>query len=687
MVLLKEVHRGRACFSNTAFRHLGGAILISLVFAALELNANAQQVLDYRSVNKLERELTFLLLDQDLASVANQVATEPATSVRALLRNLFIYSRAGHSERLHQTLEQLTQDSDWQYCSQSYFARDMVRRSIPVDDLSGWRFYYERLCPRDEDGAEAFVRLWEQQGDVKELDAWLGVRSLVSDEWLKLRVYRLAKYGWAGEVLDGLAASVRANPLDLTRVQRYLLVNNWAGDLQDVAWLADVCEPITAYEHFELGHWLRRTSPQAAARLFKKALTLPFTERDAQLVRDRGFRYASITTAHVNWQKQFAFWTKGSLAKAYQELQRPQDAQPLVEELVAMTADGIVKQDVHELAGAVQAGSGQRVVEAGVLREEVTQGMTAKYWLERANYYHGRKEYELEVEAYRKALEVLPFNPKDQKASGERLEVVRSFTFSLSRSRHEEKNSSAEIERMLRHEFTSSPPETEYAFQIAILIADDEFEFDKLRRSLFAEQPRLLARLLKQRTDWGNEEQTFIERAAGDEITPTQRDKIWTALEELVTDPGSTRAYRLAEAMIYHGGLQRAVPLLLGYLKSAEPNDFVDRNQILSRIIKDYCQKGAWKAAEKLLFNYKDWSWQTTARQLGPIAVSAAKHGATRDALRLWSLKANLDRRELTGLEELSRTELKVQLRAFYLQMKKVDPLTSAPEPALRLLQ
>ena len=74
-------------------------------------------------------------------------------------------------------------------------------------------------------------------------------------------------------------------------------------------------------------------------------------------------------------------------------------------------------------------------------------------------------------------------------------------------------------------------------------------------------------------------------------------------------------------------------------------------------------------------------------RNLGLIAVAAAQHGAASDALRLWRLKANLDRRDLTGLDQLSRTEAKAQLREFYLQMKKDDPQTTVAESALRTLQ
>jgi hypothetical protein len=530
------------------------------------------------------------------------------------------------------------------------------------------------------------LRLWEQQGNADELDEWLAARGN-NVEWFRLRIHRLARLGTADSIVNAAAENVRANPRDLERAQRYLLVNNWAGDLQNIAWLADVCEMTTAYENYELGKALQRTAVEAAAHLFTKALALPFTARDSQLVRERVFRFLSMPPAQLNWEKQLRFWIKRGLAETYEAMRRPNDAQPLVEELVAMAGSDIMTQDVHLLAGSVQAASGQRKVETHLMGEEIARRDTASYWLERANYYRGRQENELENETYSKALEALSYQPKSQNASFERLQVVRSFAFSLYQERNSQKDWRLRLGRLLRTEFFRAAPETTYAFAIARLICDDEFELDELRRSLFVKQPELLARVLSARRDWGNEEEIFIEDATrGEEISPEQKDKIWAALEKLVHEPASSRAYRLAEAMSTRGALQRALPLLLGCLKNDKPTDDWDRNAILRQAIEAYCQKGDWQAAEKLLFVHKDWAWQTLSRQLGILSSAAAKRGAIDDSLRLWKLKVNLDRRDLTGLDQLSQTHAKPALRAFYRQMITHDPLTSAPELALKIL-
>jgi tetratricopeptide (TPR) repeat protein len=651
------------------------------------LTAHGQDVLDERQVTAIERETVLQLFATDVSSVSKDLASENATTVGPLLRQLFIYSRAGHQDRVRKTLKQLEQASDWKSCEQPYIVRRKIKNAIQPDDLLSWRFYYGNLCPRDGEGAETFLRLWEKAGDSEDLDRWLQARGSDNDEWFRFRVHHLAKSGRADEILNPLAASIKSNPRDLDRAQRYLLINNWAGEVQDVAWLADTCHFATAYEYYELGNALQRKAPQAAARLLKKALTLPFTDRDAELVRQRGFRYVAMMPARLNYEKQLSFWIKLSLAETYQNLRQPQEAQALVEELVTMKGADIVTQDVHQLAGSVQAQSGQRVVEAGVLGAEVPQRESVSYWLERAAYYRGRKEYELECDTYRQALEVFLINPNDPKWEAQRFEIVRSFTFSLVAQRHEHADWHSRIERLLRREFNRAAPNTPYAFNIGLLIINGEFELDDLRHSLFVAQPEGLTRLLASRIDWKNDEEYLLDSALrGDRITTEQKNRIWTSLERLVGVPGSSRAYRLARVMSDHGSLQRAVPLFLGCLKRAHESEFINRDEVLGRLIEAYCQKGSWRSAEELLLENKDWFWESVPRYLGMIACAAGQHGATDDALRLWKLKANLDRRDLSDLELIARTEAKPALRAFYQQMKQADPLTLVPDLALRLL-
>jgi len=309
------------------------------------------------------------------------------------------------------------------------------------------------------------------------------------------------------------------------------------------------------------------------------------------------------------------------------------------------------------------------------------------YWIERADYYRGRDEYELEDQSYRKALEAFRYS-NDPAMLSSRLQIVRSFAFSLASRDDDRENQRAKIAKLLRHEFSLGPPATAYAFQIALLITDNEFELDELSRALFVDQPALLSQLLEPHKQWHAPDEDLIVRALGrQEVAQEKLDKVWAALERLVKEPGSQRAYYLASAMSSCGAEQRAAALYEFYLRTAKPGDDVEPDQIIGPLVRFYCGKGDWQTAEKLLLDYKELFWANMPKQLGLIAVTAGQRGKSEDALRLWRLKANLDRRDLTGLEQLSQTSAKQSLRDLYLQMKKDDPLTEAPELALRVLQ
>jgi len=74
-------------------------------------------------------------------------------------------------------------------------------------------------------------------------------------------------------------------------------------------------------------------------------------------------------------------------------------------------------------------------------------------------------------------------------------------------------------------------------------------------------------------------------------------------------------------------------------------------------------------------------------KALAQVAVVAAQQNAINDAMRLWRMSTNLDRRNIETLPEIARTNARPQLLAMYRQMKKDDPVSTIPDLALRLLQ
>jgi len=659
-------------------------LLICLACLTLVRNAAGQEKTQYHFADGLQREVTLLLLDKDINDVTRQLESENASSVNSLLRRLVIYERAGQTTRVSKTLEQLASAENWQ-CPADRDFRLLIRKAAG-GDIRTLRLYYERLCPDDIDGADEFVRLWSSNGDPKELDAWLAQRALANDEWLMQRVLLRAKAGTAGEVLDSLAAEIRANPSDEVRVDRYLKANGFAGNVHDVKWLADTLDVRTAGDYFQLGERLRNYSPQTGTKLLQKSLELPFTDADAKFVDDRITRSLSVGPAFkVNLEKQLRYWTKRNLAEIYQWTNQSLAAQPLVEELVSMKGDDILLQDVHELAGAVQSASGQRVVETKILGDEIARRSTSEYWFERALYYEGREEYGLERESYRQGLVALAAKSDDSQALNERYQVVRRFAFFLAEV-HNEKEDRAELDKVLTSELYSASPETNYAFQIALLITDGNLQLNTVRNSLLAKRPSFLAQLLDARPEWDSEETSVIQGLLnGDGVSSDLKEKTWTSLQRLVRNPGSTRAFALALAMTDRAEWQRAIPIWRSYIEHASVEG--DKKRAISHLFESYCRTKQWQEAEKFLLAQRDSFWRTLPNDLAEVALVAAQQNATDDAMRLWRMSANLDRRNLETLPRFVQTNARSQLLAMYLNMKKEDPLSAIPDLALLLLR
>jgi tetratricopeptide (TPR) repeat protein len=415
-----------------------------------------------------------------------------------------------------------------------------------------------------------------------------------------------------------------------------------------------------------------------------------------QLIRERVIIRYSVAPPVKNWEKQLRFWTKRRLAETYQSMKQSQAAQKIIEELVAMKGDAdiVTTEDVHQLAGAVQAQSGMRVVEAKILRDEATERQSAAYWIERAGYYKGRKEYDAVMDAYRQGFAHLPIKPGDKASMRARSLLLDAFTIFVKYADEDGKRQEryAEVKQVLRREFSMTPPETDYAFHVVKMIANNDFDFDELRDSLLVKDKNLLPRLLTARDGWTSEEEWLIEKIVCREaVTPERKAGFWTQLEALSRSGAPSRSFHLAGALVDCKEPHRAIPLLTSYLKHVreqrdEGAEFMEE-QTVNNLFTAYLDAGDWQAAEKLLLGREGLTDKQLIYELPRIALVAAREGAVDDALRLWRMKANLDRRHLNELVPLSQTKAREPLREMYTQMKKKDPLSVVPDRALKLLQ
>lgn len=137
------------------------SLLIFLASVILVQNVAGQEKAQYQSADELQREVTFLLLDKTINDVTKQRDIANSSTVASLLRGLVIYSRAGQTSRVRKTLEQLASTANWQCPGHDF--RWLIWNA-DGGDFAARRFYYERLCPDDVEGAEAFVSLWSSKG-------------------------------------------------------------------------------------------------------------------------------------------------------------------------------------------------------------------------------------------------------------------------------------------------------------------------------------------------------------------------------------------------------------------------------------------------------------------------------------------------------------------------------------------
>jgi hypothetical protein len=72
---------------------------------------------------------------------------------------------------------------------------------------------------------------------------------------------------------------------------------------------------------------------------------------------------------------------------------------------------------------------------------------------------------------------------------------------------------------------------------------------------------------------------------------------------------------------------------------------------------------------------------------LWQIAKVAAEKGKIADAVRIWKIKVNFDRRNLQSLDILAKTPAKESLIQFYTDLKKKDASLEFPDEALKMLQ
>lgn len=665
-------------------------LFLLIVLCLLFTESQAQR----RLQSEIAREVTVALFDKDLTAFANQLAKENAATTKRLLFKLEVFARAGHRVRVHQTLNQIAEAKDFAVVQSDYTVGEMIRNVVGYNDLEALKIYYEKFAKADSSPKEIIER-WEKEGDIKGLESWLAAQSKKNPSWQYSLIELKIRHGKAEEVLNQLADDIKNNPKEIRYAFIYLSANESAKNIKDVSWLETFYEFDTAYDNYNLGRAFLEnipSRPQLAVKYLEKSLTIPFTKQDdAKILK----RYSSSGTGRsINYEKQFRYSTKQALAKTYNALGQYQLAQPLAEELVKMKDDAdIYGGDVNMIAGAAQGGSGFRVVESKILSEEEAKKTSVEYWLERVQYYTGRKEYDTVVQTYQQALSNFPY--KAQEDPYKRIWLIRNYISFMTRYHEEWMKSSeerlSELGKFLRNEFNSVQLETEYARKLAEIFFDED-RLDDFCLSFFVrERKDALAYLLKGRPERDYNRRQFVQNLVeNNNITEEETDFVFSQAERSVTDPASLWAYEVAEIMVEHRQ-ERAIQLLSSFLKNMrekkDDDEYPTKEGVAVQILKAQINSDAWKDAEKFIFANKALVWQLAPLALGRVAMLHAESGNTDEAVRIWKIKINLDRRETYGLSNIVYTKAKKPIADIYLLAKKDDPNMTVPDLALQLLK
>jgi hypothetical protein len=573
----------------------------------------------------------------------------------------------------------------------------------------------------------------QNECDVRGFDEWLARKAIETREkdesvyydWINRRIDWREKFGLDNsEILEQFAVAVRENPSDLDAAERYV---KFFRNPPEITRLAENFASKRSYDYLELSEILSNNvnySPrneqqkqqilQSVVGLLQKSLSLPYSEEDKKIINFRRFRYVQIAPRIQNYEKQLRFWTKSKLAEIYQKLNEPQNAQPIVEELAALDKSDIMTENIDYLSGAVQAASGARVVESKILREQALRQNSYEYWWERVRYYQGRQEPERVFDAYRQSFAAIPLDLTDEKSSGARLFFVRSFAdfakdeFGYYANEKAEELSDEQKQKLLlwkdaesflRSEFERTKSNLVYSSELAQIIIEKQFK--KLLDEIFsrnADFPVALAKI----NALNSSNYLLYYFLRSESISKIQKAAAMNQILKVAETVDAKNAWTICETVVSADAdgiyAARVVPILLKNLEKiekslnsagiSEDEKYETKNvrdKYLENLFKAHLQANDWKSAEKfVLTRYAS----SLSYRLSQLAENAVKNNAYGEAMRLWKLKANLNRRDLDGLETLARrAEMKENLKEFYRQMKSNEPFSPIPDIALQKLK
>jgi hypothetical protein len=603
-----------------------------------------------------------------------------------LIVSLEVFLRAGQPERVSKTIRLLGKVPG--ISNPSVAVTDRLIKRGWYEQARLWFDTFPTARWLDSDIRLFLTSMAENQGQAT-TEAWLREKSRREQEsqrnwdhpagkpWAELYCRQLAAWGKLSEHVASLRKEIEKKPNDIDLASAYLAARHALPDAERPSqdWLADVLRLEHALDNFILArHFSFDENYKAAIHFCDQSLACQISDYDRQR-----FSASALTQMFVPPEKVEAFlrqWTKADLAEACFHDGQLDRAQKLVEELTGKKDGVLADLGPYRFAGQVQSASGQRVVEGRIKKAEEEGKDSVRYWLNRAEYYIGRKENDQAEQAFQSAMKL----PADDL----RHDLVRDYGVFLQnngRYKNEERLYRDEIDRV----------------GVGVATADWLYSLWALYRygnvGLGCDDPLFWSWLNARKAEG------FHQSSQGFLIDLAEHNDNWATFErkarELAGDNPPPMLQFCLGRILYNHSKSREGMWMMDSAYSRWPADgYPPSGYVATEVLQALLDQNEPKAAEAVVdrllvdpaYGVYNPSYGWNTEWLGEFAVKAARRVAADLAMRLWERKAALDLGDLDFLVVLASDGLHDRLIKFYGDLSRKAPDNKAIKEALAKL-
>lgn len=657
--------------------YLCSTIVVSLEALCQTSDEPSTEAPDWWNTERNVKDLLFAQNKSLVEMARSMIDTKPQDAHEAMLK-INIMMRAGMTEeaiKSSEVLKELCPELDNSIVNDIYYTA--------VDKYRAWEIARKivEIFADNISNLSLENRLLEhfQHSDwsVTDIDNWLANKPVGKNNfWIKKRFRFSAKHGIEKQLLEQLTEDLEREPNDVDKafalLDVILYARKYEKDYWDPSWIAGICKPAEATKARSLAERLKRMKKwPAATKVYRLAIAIPLTNEE---IKNLAMMYA-VRVSEVKLQMGFAARVREELAECLLKMEENQEAQSLMEEAVEIREKYNLSRKMF-FAGTVQGKSGARVIEKKIVNEEKERKNNPEYWLERANYYRGRKESNAEENAYKKALQLAKPILKTTLRHGHRRLNFRAQAISRYARFLEREGRKQDIVLLLKNELDVAPADS-YSAQTAARMLAYDFE------QLIDPSEEIYWTWLQKSPKWDHPEERFLWEVLQN---VKDLDVYFLRAEKLTEGQDPSRSKALGWIMNRMKFPHRSIPLLKYSIEHSEDKE--EQESASFCLFKSYLDCGDWRNSEAI---FPEATKRLTANEVpkwyGKIAVVAAKNGAKDEAMRIWQLTANINPGEWSIVRELSKAGLTERLKEYYRKMQEHLPDSDLPRKALRVLE